>query len=62
MEGYLYKTECLANGKLYIGISVNQKNKQNYLGSGIALKDAIKKYGKENFKKTILVDNINSIE
>lgn len=62
MKGYLYKTECLANGKLYIGISVNQKNKQNYLGSGVALKDAIKKYGKENFKKTILVDNVNSME
>lgn len=62
MKGYLYKTECLANGKLYIGISVNQKNKQNYLGSGIALKDAIKKYGKKNFKKTILVDNVNSME
>jgi group I intron endonuclease len=61
MKGYLYKTECLANGKLYIGISVNQKNKQNYLGSGVALKDAIKKYGKENFKKTILVDNVNSM-
>ena len=62
MKGYLYKTECLVNGKLYIGISVNQKNKQNYLGSGIALKDAIKKYGKENFKKTILVDSIDSLE
>lgn len=61
MKGYLYKTECLANGKLYIGISVNQKNKHNYLGSGVALKDAIKKYGKENFKKTILVDNVNSM-
>ena len=62
MKGYLYKTECLVNGKLYIGISVNQKNKKNYLGSGIALKDAIKKYGKENFKKTILIDNVDSLE
>lgn len=62
MKGYLYKTECLVNGKLYIGISINQKNKKNYLGSGIALKEAIKKYDKENFKKTILIDNVNSLE
>jgi len=62
MKGFLYKTECLINEKIYIGISVNQKNKGNYFGSGIALKSAIKKYGKDNFKKTILIDDINSLE
>lgn len=48
----IYKTTNLINGKFYIGKDV--KNKNSYLGSGKILKDAIKKYGKENFKKEIL--------
>ena len=45
----IYKTTNLINGKIYIGMSKNKK--ENYLGSGIYLKYAIDKYGKENFKK-----------
>jgi len=48
----VYKTTNLVNGKFYIG--KDAKNKPSYLGSGIAVKLAIKKYGKSNFKKEIL--------
>lgn len=48
----IYKTINLINGKYYIG---KQKSyTKSYLGSGTALKQAIKKYGKNNFKKEIL--------
>jgi len=48
----IYKTTNLKNGKYYIG---KQKSyTDSYFGSGTALKFAIKKYGKENFKKEIL--------
>lgn len=48
----IYKTTNLINGKQYIGSSIN--NNPNYLGSGSWIKLAIKKYGKENFKKEII--------
>jgi group I intron endonuclease len=48
----VYKTTNLINGKIYVGQDLH--NNPNYLGSGIALNNAIKKYGKENFKKETL--------
>lgn len=48
----IYKTTNLINGKIYIG--QDSKNNPKYLGSGIVLNHAIKKYGKDNFKKEIL--------
>ena len=50
----IYLTTNLINNKKYIGKDV--KNNSAYLGSGILLKKAIKKYGKENFIKTILYE------
>jgi hypothetical protein len=42
---YFYKTTNLINGMFYYGSG----SRPNYLGSGIRLTMAIKKYGKENF-------------
>lgn len=50
----IYKTTNKINKMCYIGQDVN--NNSNYLGSGIFLNNAIKKYGKENFKKDILCE------
>ena len=51
---YVYETTNLVNGKKYIGVSVTKTNSDNYLGSGVLLKRAIKKYGVDNFIKVIL--------
>lgn len=51
---YVYKTTNLINGKIYIGKSKYRPGYKNYIGSGVALENAIKKYGKENFEKEIL--------
>lgn len=48
----IYKIINLVNNKIYIG--KNLHNNPNYLGSGFLIKRAIKKYGKENFKKEII--------
>ena len=50
----IYKTINLINGKFYVG--KDERNNPDYLGSGINLNRAIKKYGRENFiKETIEV-------
>lgn len=48
----IYKTTNLINGKIYIG--KDSDNCKNYLGGGSILNLAIKKHGKENFKKETL--------
>lgn len=48
----IYKTICNINKKIYVG--KDSKNNPEYYGSGTLIKRAIKKYGKENFKKIIL--------
>ena len=48
----IYKVVNKINGKWYIGKDAG--NNAYYLGSGKILKNAINKYGKENFEKIIL--------
>lgn len=57
-HNYFYKITNLINGKFYYGIRSTDRDIINdfYLGSGIRITDAIKKYGKENFIKEIIAD------
>jgi hypothetical protein len=48
----IYKTVNQINGKWYIG--KDARNRSYYLGSGKALVNALRKYGKQNFIKIIL--------
>jgi len=48
----IYKTTNLINGKIYIG--KDKHNDPNYYGSGKRFNDAVKCYGKENFKKDVI--------
>jgi group I intron endonuclease len=52
MSYVIYKTTNIINNKIYVG--QNTTNRKNYLGSGILIRYAIKKYGRENFTKEIL--------
>lgn len=55
MYGYIYLTENMINHKKYIGQKKSNEFLQNkYLGSGTYLKNAINKYGKQNFNVTLL--------
>ncbi len=63
---YIYKTTNLINNKIYIG-KRNGNFDIKYLGSGIAITHAIKKYGKINFKVEAIVyekdtDKLNILE
>lgn len=63
--GFIYVTTNIKNGMKYIGKHTNFDD--NYLGSGILLKEAIRKFGAENFEREIIaygytVEQLNELE
>lgn len=62
MYGYIYKTTNLISGKIYIGQKKSNIFLANkYLGSGIRLKEAVAKYGQNNFD-VVLIDTAETKE
>ena len=51
---YVYKIVNKINNKFYIGANSSNSLEDRYMGSGSAIKAAIKKYGIDNFEKTII--------
>lgn len=52
--GFIYITTNMINGKRYLGMcAYHRQNHKTYLGSGKALKRAVRKYGNENFSRVI---------
>ena len=47
----VYKITNLVNNKIYVGLHVTKDLNDDYLGSGKQIQSAVKKYGRENFKR-----------
>ena len=62
--GFVYITTNLINGKRYVGQKSFSSTKggkwQEYLGSGVALKHAVNKYGKESKSDCYVSSTISS--
>lgn len=52
---FLYRTVNLVNGKFYVGVHSTNDICDDYIGSGVLLKRAIKRYGIDNFRRDILL-------
>ena len=54
MYGYIYLTINTINKRMYIGKKQSEQYDPTYYGSGKVIKQAIQKYGIENFNNVIL--------
>jgi len=54
MRHTVYKTTNTANGKVYIGVHETENPDDSYMGSGMILRRALRKYGKQAFVKEVL--------
>lgn len=52
--GYVYLITNLLNGKKYVGMRASPVFDETYYGSGVAIINAVNKYGTESFKREIL--------
>ena len=59
---FIYETTNNINGKRYIGQHTTDNIQDGYLGSGVILKQAIDKYGIDNFSREILAYATNKDE
>ena len=67
MIGYVYLIHCNITNMDYVGLHHSNKFDKNYWGSGNYIKNAINKYGKENFEQYVLLEanddeELNSFE
>ena len=61
---HIYKITNQKNGKIYVGKKLGLfSDCLDYFGSGLLVKQAVEKYGKENFSKVLLevCDSLESL-
>ena len=60
MHYIIYKITNQINRKYYIGRHATKDVNDSYMGSGVGIKNAIAKYGKENFIKEVIAESDNA--